>query len=65
MKMITHIWRYLTEARYRHWVDFCTQQENVNRSMNLIIDRLNKAAHPIFLVEEGERITAIITDLDD
>jgi len=55
MKKIKHIWKYLTSPTYRFWVDFCTQQENINRQMNLIEDNLLLQAHPMFYYN-GDKI---------
>jgi len=53
-KIIKHIWKYLTSPTYRYWVDFCTQQEMINRNMRVIEDNLRLESYPIFKIEDGK-----------
>ena len=53
-KIIQHIWKYLTSAHYRLWVNHCTQKELIDRQMNVIEDNLRLKTYPLFLVENGE-----------
>ena len=59
MKKILHIWKYLTSPPYRHWVDYCTQKEYIDRSMNMILDNLALKTYPPFLVDEKGNIKPI------
>jgi len=54
MKTLKHIWKYLTKPEYRSWVDFCTQKEHLNKSMNLILDNLELASRPMFICDGGK-----------
>ena len=49
MKKLKHIYKYLTDSKYRFWVDFCVQQENINRQMDLIEKNLRMKSYPIFI----------------
>jgi len=60
MKKIKHIWRYITSPTYRFWVDFCTQEELINKQMKAIEDNLMLKTYPMFKVENGK-----ITPLKD
>lgn len=55
MKKIKHICKYLTSPSYRFWVDFCVQQENIDRAMNDILYNLDILSHPMFLVD-GDKV---------
>ena len=48
MKKIKHIWKYLTSPTYRFWVDFCTQEELINRQMKIIEDNLRLKSYPMW-----------------
>jgi len=53
--VIQHLWRYFTSPTYRFWVDFCTQEEMLNRNMKMIEDNLRLRSYPMYLVE-GDKI---------
>ena len=53
-----HIWKYLTSPTYRFWVNFCTQQEHLNRNMKMIEDNLRLKSYPMFYVK-GDSIKEI------
>lgn len=46
--MLKHFWKYLTSPEYRYWIDFCAAEENLNKSMNLIIDNLKMRNYPMY-----------------
>lgn len=52
MKSIKHFWKYLTSPKYRMWVDWCTQKEHIDKSMNMILDNLALKSYPPFLVDD-------------
>ena len=54
MKKIKHIWKYLTSPTYQYWVDFCSQQEYLNRNMKIIEDNLRFQSYPMFKVEKDK-----------
>jgi hypothetical protein len=54
MKILKHIWKYLTSPTYRYWMDFCSLRENIDRNMNLIEDNLRFQSHPMFKVEDNK-----------
>ena len=54
MKRLKHIWKYLTSPSYRYLVDFCSQQEFLNRNMKMIEDNLRLQSYPMFRVENGK-----------
>lgn len=54
MKRIKHIWKYLTSPEYRFWIDYCSQKENLDRTMNMIIDNLYLQTHPLFYTDGSE-----------
>ena len=53
MKKIKHIWKYLTSPSYRFWVDFATREENLNQSMNAVMDNLELMSKPMFYVDSS------------
>ncbi len=54
MKKIKHIWKYLTSSTYRHWVDFYSLQENLDRNMKMIEDNLRLGSYPMFYIENKD-----------
>ena len=53
MKRLKHIYKYLISPTYRFWVDLCTEQENIDRSMKEIQTILQLRAHPMFIVKNS------------
>lgn len=52
MNRIKHIWKYLTSPAYRFWVDFCTQQEYIDKSIADIQYNLKLQNHPMFISKD-------------
>jgi len=57
IKGVKHIWKYLTSPTYRFWVNFCTQEEMVNKSLEDIQKHLWLQIHPLFMVDEDFLLT--------
>lgn len=59
MKTVKHFFKYLTCSTYRLWTDFCTQEENVNKNMDILRDRLALMTYPMFRVDEKGEINKL------
>jgi len=52
--MIKHIWKYLTSPTYRYWIDFCSRQENLDKTIKQIQDNLYLQSKPMFYYKGDE-----------